>query len=699
MGDTRATDAVMTLSDVASLARVKRPVVSTWRRRPDVDGHHIPFPVAVEVRAGQERFAASAVVEWLDRTGRGNNPDARADALAHAQPLVDLSDAAAAAGLEALLCAAAASGIDLADTSPADLLSHASLLDPDDDHLVSELLAAGDELGHLAGYAGALVDAAWDAASAYDLVRRRKVRTRAGVHVVGLSGAARRLVARVGAAVALDQETDVVVTDPLGSDPDLVDAVLSELGEGVAAHILLTDDVARSRAIRRLHVVRRRSVVSETWSSARPLVVTTLPLRGAKADPSTVLTTMDDVQLTLAGQQRALVVGPATLLCDRLADPALEEQRDHLLRFGRLRCALRLPAGLVSDGSRQALGLWVVGATSAAKGPRERRVTTLDLTNETLSDEVIEEVVTDVVASLADVGVSPKEQSVEPHAFRFAQIQTTASLLASSGALVPVGARPRSITVGSSAEHIVRVRRRIADLDAGLGGGPGSPGGSAALLVDPASTQDVPIESTVDAALRSRDLRALPGTRLRDVPTEAAGGVRVIRPEDVRDPMLPRRGIDPLELEERAPRARRTEPGDVVFCVSPRPAAIVDEEGLSVVVAPARVLRCAPGGGLVPEVVARAIADLPDDASRWRAWRLPRVPPAASAGLRAALRHLLDEDRRARERQADLAALARDLTAGVAAGALTVSLTSPSTTDPSTTDSSPTHPRTTQEGP
>ena len=63
----------LSLSDIARLADVKRPVVSMWRRRP-LAGHSFPRPVGMVF--GEERFDAREVAAYLAVTGRGNNRDA-----------------------------------------------------------------------------------------------------------------------------------------------------------------------------------------------------------------------------------------------------------------------------------------------------------------------------------------------------------------------------------------------------------------------------------------------------------------------------------------------------------------------------------------------------------------------------------------------------------------------------------------------
>lgn len=663
--------AVMSLTDIASLAHVQRPVVSAWRHRPVARGQHTPFPEPISPDGDPERFDMEEVVDWLLRTGRGNNPDFRADALAHAQPRVRLDDAAVDAGLDALLCLKACSGVDLAELSADELVSAAEEVDPLDDHLVSELLDLADELSPVASYAQELTDAAWDPASAHEVVRRR--RNRCAETDAALAPGMLTLVGRVGAAVALDLDSDIVIADPLLADPDLVEAVLAALGEAVTTSVLVVGDCPRARSTRRLHRIRGRNVLRSLLPGGRPLVITRVSADlGAKGAAKT-LAMADDVQLDLTEDQRALVLGPASTLCDGLEDGALDRQRDHLIRLGRLRCALRLPPGLVTDGSRQALGVWVMGPESRRRRLQEPRIAVADLTNEALRADVVEDITTDVVASLSD-------HARATHAFRYARLSATAAILAGAGSIVPAGARPTRVTGTPSAEDVMRLQLQAADLDAERLLPPVLSG----VTVAPAETSVSLGNVTIEAALHSGHLRVLAGTRISmDVPT-AAGGVRVITADDVQDPKAPRRGLDPIELEAAWPRTRRTEPGDVIFCVSPRPAAIVDEEGLSVVASPARILRCAPGSGLVPHAVAHSINDLPERSPRWRAWRVPRVPAAQAEGLLIALRHLAAEEHRARQRQARLGALATELTRGLASGAMTLDTTS--TTHPSPTE-------------
>lgn len=659
-----ATDS-MSLADIAALAHVQRAVVSMWRRRPSVRGELVPFPAPLETREGQELFAMSDVVAWLETTGRGNNPDARADALGHARPVVQLDDAVMLTALDALLCLKAHTGLDLVELSADEVVTQASEVDPTDDHLVRELLAAGDELSALAVYAERLSDSMWDAASAHQRIRTRWT-TRTARSRAELSAVALDLLGEVGAAIALDVEGDIVIHDPLSSDTDLVDAVLNQLGERVSAHVLVSGDSVAARAARRLHWTQGRSVVDAAPEGILPLVVSRVPIPGGAKDPASVLKSADDVQLELHDQQRALVVGPASVMCDALRDAELDQQRDHFIRLGRLRCALRLPAGLVADGSRLVLGLWVLSGEPASVRVEARRLATADLTNETLRPDVIGDVATDVVASLTDT-------SRATHAFRYARLHLTSVLLAGSGQIVALGSGPDRVTVTSGAAGVVGVSRMAAELEeqpwlSPLDG----------LTLDPGEAAGSAVGISIDEAERGGLVSIHSGSRFDVAAPETSFGVRVVDAQAVHDPAAARRGLDPLELERSWPRARRTEPGDVIFCASPRPAAVVDHEGFSVVAFPARLLRCSPDRGMVPEAVARAINDLPPQSPRWRSWRLPQVPVDQAAILGAALRQLGSDEIRTRERLTRLSALAQELAQGVAAGAL---ILTPKTTE------------------
>jgi hypothetical protein len=136
-------------------------------------------------------------------------------------------------------------------------------------------------------------------------------------------------------------------------------------------------------------------------------------------------------------------------------------------------------------------------------------------------------------------------------------------------------------------------------------------------------------------------------------------GFAVVGVEELHDDTLVgSRAVDRLRFADAYPRAALTEPGDVVFCTSPQPAAWVDAAGSHVVAYPARVLRvrAGAGNGIVPEILAADIASQPPTARSWRRWLVRRVAGEQVQALRAAL-SLVDAARE--ELRARLAAVDR----------------------------------------
>ena len=378
-----------------------------------------------------------------------------------------------------------------------------------------------------------------------------------------------------------------------------------------------------------------------------------------------MLTAIDNIQLELGPVQRAVIVGPAAVLCDQLSDRATERHRDELIRgLARLRAAVRLPEGLLVGRSRERLGLWVLGPSQPET--RDRRwVAVADLVGQQLTPAVVEDLVTDVVTVMAPVRIGTM------HAFHFAAVTATATLLSAAGRLVPAGVAPRGRRAGGAAKAVLAVEdvlRSLRDRS--------TEHGWRDWAVRPADEPAPPRAESLGSLVAMRGVTRVPGARMATLTPSPSGGVRVLGVDDVvSDGATTALYVDPLALETAYPRARRTEPGDVVFVTSPRPAAVVDREGLSVVRSPAMVLRCAAGSGVLPEVLAATINALPREARSWRSWRIPRVGPVGARDLADALQDVTSERRRIRAQLRMLDDLSTRLVDGVASGALTVART------------------------
>lgn len=663
--------ALITLPGIAELARVQRPVVSMWRRRPMVGGHEVPFPSPVTV-AGVEHFSVDDVVEWLESTGRGNNPDPRADAMAHALlPDVAATGVDALDAIAAMLCLTASTERRLIHLDDADIVDLADDVDPDDDMLFREIDALGPDRRRVADYVDRLVDAAYHAAGALDrvLIRYR----RAGIDDAGvlLAESAHQLVGEVSAALASDLESPAMtIIDATGGGSDLAGAVMTAFGERIDGSLAIRGDGDGARRALRMARIRGWAVAADQAAEGPAIVVGQFPNQTTPdLSARQILAAIDQIRERLESDHRAVIVGPADVLCDSLRDHAPELRRDALVRDGWLRCALRLPRGLMPRRPRQRLGLWVLGPRDDTQ-PEKRRTLVADVVDTELTPSMIDDLVSDVVATVS------RDSVTAAHRFRRARWMPTPLLLAGRAtALVPTGSgRAPTTAHASSAEHWLSTTDIMAKLAATRPDTANSISAEPTDVVDPVRTV-----TTLASAVAQKAVRVLAGS----VVDEAAlsdGTVRLVRPVDLEPTSgAEPRYVDALELEAQYPRARRTEPGDVIYCTTPRPRAVVDAAGMSVVVRPARVLRCDAARGLSPDVVAWTInAQLPG-ARDWRSWQVPVIPDDAVDEVAHALRSIDADAAAARRRIRLLDLLAARLVDGAATGTLSIQIDPTST--------------------
>jgi hypothetical protein len=664
---------LLTLPDVAALARVQRPVVSMWRTRSAGTGSPFPEP---RLSAGtQEHFDANEVVAWLDATGRGKNPHPREE-LALFAAFDDRPGAERRTtldGLAALLTLKAVTGEQLAHRTGVDLLDLADDADPHDRYLYREIAALGEDMTAVAERADRMSDAAWTPAAAFEHLLAQ--RSRLGLtdpSGLGLTQPAVDLVARLAVGLAGAEQPDAVhaatFVDPTRGS-DLLVAVRGALGDEdqPVAAIVLDDSPGSRPAHRRLvtHGWYVRDVAVDTDGQltlpASSVVVAHLRAAGPR-EPSddTDLATLDEIALAMADDARAVIIGTASALTDPLRAPATVAIRSSLLRTGRVRAIVRLPAGFLPTKPRQQLALWVLGPAHPGIAIGERWTTIADLSATTLDASTIGDVLTDVVASMGD------RASVHSHAFRFMHPITTSALLARKGDLVGTP-RPRpERSRRDSSEVALQVHDLLAAVNA--------PARPAVALSFENRTPGPSQRITLGELVASKAARVVPGHRIESGDLSADGTVRVIGSDELTGVRaFGDRTIDRLEFSARYPAARYTEPGDIVFCSTPGIGAVVDTAGLSVVQAPARILRLdrTKAPDLLPDVIARDIRAVHAPGG-WRTWAVRLVPPRQRAALESTLTRLAVERAATARRLAALDDLAATLTDGVTARALTL---------------------------
>ncbi|MDQ6739879.1 MAG: hypothetical protein M3021_05820, partial [Actinomycetota bacterium] len=457
---------LITLADVALLTRVQRPVVSMWRARSKNSG--TPFPRPIKPAGEQELFDAGQIVEWLAATGRGNNPHAADDVAAFATPSGPEARRRHFDALTALLTLRCLTDAPLGSRAEDDLLDDAEAHDPEDAFLFTEVEDLGTELQSLASYADLLTDAAYSAEAAFEQLLAD--RFRAGAHAqarTALTDAAVDLVAATAIELAAGSAGPPVFADDGGGD--FLRAVADILGESESATLSAGghDDGAARLARRRLLVhglskenlriiytlpdsdtvqhsgtVRDSGAARERASGTddgRTIRLAQFPSPAfPELAPRDLLTAIDEMALGLSGSDCGVVLAPASVLTDSLTgakgdraagDHAAADVRSDVLRSGRVRAIVRLPQGLLKSKPRQAQALWVLGPAHRNVPIADRWTMVADLTGHTLTDDIRQDLVGDLAASMGG------REFIRAHSFRFARLVLTRSLLAGSGAL------------------------------------------------------------------------------------------------------------------------------------------------------------------------------------------------------------------------------------------------------------------------
>ncbi|MFD4326081.1 hypothetical protein ACFWQC_15700 [Nocardioides sp. NPDC058538] len=601
------------MQDIADVARVSRPAVSMWRRRPNVRGRVIPFPKPVDIVAGIERFDRDEIVAWLAETGRGNNPDHAYDAPTLAAPV-----GADPEMVVSLLCLRALGVDELGPLAPAGVAAAAAERDPEDALVRRELADAALDAATLR-YVDDLVEGSYGLPDA--LARVGSGRLRRETQDLGLAADLLAMLRAVVEAARLHLGDDVAL-DP-GGDVHIA----STLVEGFAGLLLGEDDAARR--LHRRAVVAGVEVVDHAASSVR--VVSVLGLTDLEA-----LEAVDEAVLELGPFDAAVVVGSSALLCDRLAGD-LDAQRAQTLRSGNLGFAARLPRGMRKDAARQGLGLWVLSGRVHTD-----RVRVADLTG---ADLDLPDLASDLSGALAQT---------EDRAFRYALAVDLAPVRAGKASLVPRGAVAPRLGTAQARDHLDRVHAATLTTSAPLTGFD--------VDVDRAPGSVVLRQRSLAELCDAGQLKRIRGARIDLDHADPDGTVPVLAADGSTNGVR----LDPFDAERHYSHAVRTEPGDVVFSDKGTPAAAVDETGGAIVRSPSRILRPKVGAPFGPYALAAIINRQPG--GEWETWTVPVLAAEAADALDGTLASIDGHIDELRRRLAAAHELQNALIDGVAAG-------------------------------
>jgi hypothetical protein len=599
---------LVTMSEIATMARVKRSVVSTWRRR------HTDFPVPVAENVSRLLFHGQKVVEWLIATGLGNADPAQLHAELALHSIVAYADRFGPRHLieivGSLLCLRhldekplLPDGISDTPVSTGEvwgaLLHRAERMDPQDEFVLRELRAADNSAVVLARLAEDLIEAAYTARGAFEWLLASRMRL--GLTELTADALASELlqllVQLADLRFRIERRGHITVADPHARDGDLL-----------AALVRAVDDPAQTGALAAepeswlARVARRRLLISgvnevdldvQTGTDleerlANPdLVVTQLPYQaGETRSKLAALEGIEKIGDLLGPGCTALILGPADALVDALHGVDEAKLRSALLCSGILEAVVNLPGGVTPYRSGYRCALWVLtrDPVKAARG----YVLLADISSEPLSERVRTRLAEDVLLWRAE------GHRLDGHDPRYGRIVSIARLDEQfGGPLIPPGPpvsqllartvteRPALIVEAEGRLELASEQtQRYAEEHRHLRGNVVRRDG------------ERPTPTTLGALIAARRVAKVKGHRLDPQHFLAEGHHKVLGPEEVcgSSPVGARR-IDRAVLAVAYEHAAFTEPGDIVFTTSPHFSLIVDHNGFSVVVFPARVLR------------------------------------------------------------------------------------------------------------
>ncbi|SON62382.1 hypothetical protein MSIMFI_03907 [Mycobacterium simulans] len=606
----------LTLQDVADLAKVRRPVVSMWRKRPIVRGVSIPFPEPVEVIDGVARFARDEVVDWLTRTSRGNNSEHSYDAPAVAAPHgAELED------VVTLLCWHVVTGEELGGTSLAHRVRRAERFDPDDVSLLREIrgLRASDAV---LSYIDDLVEASFGPPDALARLEQGRLKRVLGAREL-TPAAVESLGWIVGAAAThLDHEPVIMRADDSPVSLDIAAACDLEI-------------VSNNRALRRRAMIRGIAV-NEATARSSISVSSVIGLEIADA-----LDRADEGVVALSEGDVTGLFGPAAALTDELAG-TLQQRRARTLRVGNLVAALRLPRGLWREAHRQSLAAWICLGGANAQRPWVADLGAVE--NLERSD-----IAADIAGALAQT---------DDRAFRYARRVELGNVLA-AGSVVPRGVRAPRLREADPTAHLDRVHAATLTTT--------SPLEPLDVLVEPSPGRFRLLHQSLGELHERKHVAVKRGSRINFADASPDGTVPVL-PAEIAGAIA----LDAFDAARKYPRAARTDPGDVIFIEKPRPRAWVDPVGGAMVASPARIIRLRESAEIGPVVLATVINEMASAGSEWKTWSIPAMRRDEAARLEEALKRVDEFEREARRRADAARNLKTALIEGVAAGALTL---------------------------
>ncbi|MCC5581782.1 N-6 DNA methylase [Microtetraspora sp. AC03309] len=681
------------MTEIARLARVERPVVSTWRRRyPD-------FPAPAATGHSKPLFRGAEVVRWLADKSLGNASGAQ---IREEMALYSIAAYATQFGPRrlveiagSLLCLRQLVERPLltesGTTSWSELLRRAERMDIEDEFVLRELRGADSSALTLAHLADNLVEAAYTPGNAYEWLLA--ARSRIGLDELAASLPTPELLRLITEVTDLPsrlrKKSRIAIADPYAEAGDLLIALIKQTDQtdGIVAFAAERVDWLARLARRRLllagiveHALDVQVGTDLEEGLADPdLIVTQLPYRPGEV--RSVLATLAEVERVsdlLGPGCTAVVIGPADVLVDQLTGTEEAQLRSALLRSGIVEAIVNLSGGVIPyrPGYRAALWVMTRAPIKAARG----YVLLCDISAETLSERVRARLAEDILLWRAE-----GYRRFDGHDPRYGHAVPIAQLDAEfGGALTPPGLPQSQVLARTVTERPALIAEAEGRLDraALLAQQYGETHGRVRGNVVRRIGSLAPL-TTVGALIADGRLLKVKGHRIDPRHVQREGHHTVLGPEEVTgaNPIGSRK-IDRMAFAATYEYAALTEPGDILYTTSPRFALMVDHEGFSVVAFPARALRVVAeaGGPLTPRVLAALVAAARNTDRRPGAVRairiedltIPDLDPADGERLDALLTDIDVRQSLLRAQQNELAEIHNLTVAGFADGTLII---------------------------
>ncbi|MCO5987731.1 hypothetical protein NE235_16635 [Actinoallomurus spadix] len=675
------------MTEIAELANVRRPVVSTWRRR------HDTFPQPVAGDQAHPLFDAKEIAAWLIETGRADARRIEGDLQTYtlARLGAQMPPRTLIAALTALICLRHLTDDELLDDGTPALITRlrrrAQEADPEDRLLLAEITEL--RASWLPRIADELIEAAWNTQNAFERVM--EVRDRLGATELSvdridpaLSALAAALADPAGQA---DRDGIARIADPTAGPGDLLLAVADSLREDQDVRLTACcPDPYLARLTRRRLTVRSvasdfevRADASGSLEDAN-VIVTQQPYRPSEdRTAEQTLGALNDLSLQLTTGATAVVVASADAI-GRL-DPTSEAAvlRKELLMSGFIKAIVRLPGGLMPYRPGYEVALWVMSADYSS--PLRGRILLADVSDRTLTRPVIDALATDVLTWRQE-GFDPNARSrVHAIAAPVAALVNTPGPL--SPRYLPTEREPHQ-DIPERVARAMELERVLSDVR------PERPAlrSDLAVRVHPAPPRTATIaELTRGGRARTNRLSLRNGTRIAaelirssNDPNWKSLSYPVLGAPELLERSTPgNRRIDRIAFETTYPKAQRSLPGDLIITTVPQPAVLVDHDGYSAVEFPARILRITERGAeyFTPRVLGALLTRTGrvDGAirpvQRLDELRLPLLPPGELAHFDRLLAELEKRRRQATDELNAIRELLSIAATGLSDGTLT----------------------------